>query len=122
MDAINKLLSLLHSNIVEKGAPPPDPCLQSAGLQPKNLLQKKRIHPHSSRDSGEEVDHSNPMEDIGSNPSSEKKQRFLSEVSFHLIKQHALGLFGSDIPQILHITEKDYNCLKGPVLTHLNKT
>ena len=39
-----------------------------------------------------------------------------------MIKENALGLFGSDIPQILHITEKDYNSLKGPVLKHLDKT
>ena len=37
-----------------------------------------------------------------------------------MIKENALGLFGSDIPQILHITEKDYNSLQGPVLKHLN--
>ena len=69
MDAINKLLSALHARSAIT-APPPDPRLQSAGPQPKTLMTKKRIHPHSSRDSGEEVDHSNPMEDEGSNPSS----------------------------------------------------
>ena len=29
-------------------------------------------------------------------------------------------MFGSDIPQLLHITEKDYNSLQGPVLQHLS--
>ena len=63
--------------------------------------------------------HSNPVQtEMGSNP-SEKRMRTVMPTAANLIKSNKLGMFGSDIPQILHVTEKDYYSLQGPVLQHL---
>ena len=64
-----------------------------------------------SEQSGQSASSSNPREwlDQGSNP-SEKKMRlevFRTSIAVTLKKENAMGMFGSDIPQLLHITEKD---------------
>ena len=45
---------------------------------------------------------------------------FQTSIANILKKENTMGMFGSDIPQLLHITEKDYSSLQGPVLQHLS--
>ena len=62
-----------------------------------------------------------PVDEQTSDLPVEKKPQLQDKMALHLIKENKMGLFGHDIPQLLHITERDYNDLKGPVLRHLQK-
>ena len=92
--------------------PPKGPRPSSKEPRPSSNLKKRT----------KEEERSNPTEKVGSNPSTEKKPRLKYDIALYLIRENSLGMFGSDIPQILHVTERSYDSLKSPVLTHLTNS